>query len=309
MLTIKPKVWIEKERLNGKIVDCTTIILKTRGCRWNACYMCGYTHDSYPASKEELIDQINYALKVKTPVVKIFTSGSFFDELEIPREVRDYIRRKIAKIGVDKLIVESRPEFIQDDILSEFEGLHLEVGIGLETANDKIRDLCVNKGFSFSEFERAAKKLREWGFRVKCYLLLKPPFLSENEAIEDVFKSIEKVKDLVDVVSLNLTNIQKGTLVERLWFSKLYRPPWLWSAVYILNNVEEVDIICDPVAAGKERGPHNCGKCDEMFAKAIRMYSLTQDKNMLRVSCECKVRWKKALELEDISRIPLFRSV
>ncbi len=302
----KPKIWWEKERINGEIVDCLTVILRTRGCSWNACNMCSYTSFAYPADEEELRAQLRYALSENAEVVKIFTSGSFFDDREVPRGVRLEVAERVRDMGAKKLIVESRPEFITEDVLDDFRGVNLEVGIGLESADDFVRNVCINKGFNFEDFEQAAKILKNRGFRVKCYLLLKPPFLSEREAIDDVLSSVERVRDLANVISVNPTNVQKGTLVEKLWYAGFYRPPWLWSAVEVLKRAENVDIICDPVAAGKRRGAHNCGKCDGAVAKAIREFSLTQDKSKLSVECSCKTRWKKALELESYSRIPLF---
>ncbi len=306
--TIKPIFWKEKERLDGEIVECLTVILRTKGCRWDSCYMCGYTKDSYPSTERELVEQIDFAVKEKVDVVKVFTSGSFFDDEEVPQRVRVYLKNRINDLGVKKLIVESRPEFITKEKLLDFSDVNLEVGIGLETANNEIRELCVNKGFTFEDFKRSAEILREEGVRVKCYLLLKPPFLSEEEAIEDALQSIDAVRNYCDVVSLNLTNVQKGTLVEKLWFSRLYRPPWLWSAVEVLKRAHrKVDIVSDPVAAGKARGPHNCGKCDAEVARAIREYSLTQKVEVLEgLHCGCIKKWRKALELESYSRIPLF---
>ncbi|WP_202318596.1 archaeosine biosynthesis radical SAM protein RaSEA [Archaeoglobus neptunius] len=307
MGSIKPAVWKEKERLNGRIVDGLTVILRTRGCRWDGCHMCGYTNEAYPATEEDLIRQIDFALSDGAEVVKIFTSGSFFDDAELTEKVRIYLLDKLKEIGVKKLIVESRPEFIDRDKLETFKDVNLEVGIGLESASDEIRELCINKGFTFEDFREAAEMIKEVGFRVKCYLLLKPPFLSESEAINDALRSIEVVKGLADVISLNLTNVQKGTLVEKLWNARIYRPPWLWSAVEVLKNVKGIEIMCDPVAAGKARGPHNCGKCDSTVAGAIRNFSLTQDSGVFEnLDCTCREKWKKSLELEDFSRIPLF---
>lgn len=309
--TSKPIVWKERERLDGEIVGCLTAILRTRGCRWDRCYMCGYTSDAYPASEEELMQQIDYVFEQleDESVLKIFTSGSFFDDAEVPPKLRDYLLEKFQQRGLKKLIVESRPEYITDERIEPFKGVNLEVGIGLETASDRVRELCINKGFSFEDFKDAATKLRNYGFRVKCYLLLKPPFLSEGEAIDDAIKSIVAAKPYADLFSLNLTNVQKGTLVERLWKAKLYRPPWLWSAVEVLREATAigVEILSDPVAAGKQRGPHNCGKCDAEVAAAIREFSLTQDTSKLEgLYCECIERWKKAVELEKYSRAPLF---
>lgn len=311
--SLKPTFWVEKERFDDKIVDCLTVILKTKGCYWarkSGCLMCGYIANSYPSSYEELVKQFEFAVGSKEfQVLKIFTSGSFFDVREIPEKFREYVYSKIDQLNVKKLIVESRPEFITQNIVNKVSnlGFEVEVGIGLETTDDFLRKHCINKGFTFKDFERAAKLLKENDIRVKAYLLLKPPFLSEREAIEDSINSALKIKDLVDVVSLNPTNIQLNTYVERLWKLRLYRPPWLWSVVEVLKKVskKKIKIISDPVAAGKIRGPHNCGRCDKDVAKAIRDFSLYQDVNLLNVDCNCKELWEKVVELEDFSRIPL----
>ncbi len=309
-MVMKPvAVWIEKERLDDRIVKCLTVILRSRGCYWNRCLMCGYKKDtSKDVTLNDLIEQLKFALRKMNgaEVVKIFTSGSFLDSNEIPREFRSFVYNSLAG-KVKKLIIESRPEFVNKETVEELSSLDFEteVGIGLETADDFIREHCINKGFKFEDFKRAARLLKSYGVRVKAYLLLKPPFLSEGEAIRDVIRSIKAVKDLVDVVSVNPVNVQSNTYVERLWLKRLYRPPWLWSAVEVLKDTD-VETICDPVAYGKSRGPHNCGRCDREVAKAIRDFSLTQNPSVFDgLSCSCIKLWEKIVELEDHSRIPL----
>ncbi|MEM4155109.1 MAG: archaeosine biosynthesis radical SAM protein RaSEA [Archaeoglobaceae archaeon] len=301
------KFWKEKERYCGKAENCLTAILTTRGCSWRKCYMCGYWTESRALGNEALKEQIDQVFEKlgDVKILKIFTSGSFLDEREIPSELRRYFLDRCKESGIKKLIIESRPEFIEKEKLEDFRGLELEVGIGLETANDFIREHSINKGFNFSDFVNSAKILKQEGFRVKCYLLLKPPFLSEGEAIKDLIDSAEKVIDYADVISINLMNIQRGTVVERLWERGIYRPPWLWSAIEVLKNIK-TEVICDPVAGGKLRGPHNCGRCDRDLVSAIKLFSVTQDKSLFDLDCECKKVWMKTLELEDYSRIPLF---
>ncbi len=308
MVTTEPvAVWIEKERFHGDIVDCLTVILRTRGCSWNRCLMCGYRRDTDPnVTSEDLKVQLEKALKKgKARVLKIFTSGSFF---ELEKDFRDYVYAKVSEMNFEKLIVESRPEFVyklEEDL--DRMNFELEVGIGLETSNDFIREHMINKGFKFEDFEKSAKYLKSHGVRVKAYLLLKPPFLSEREAIEDALNSIRDVKGLVDVVSLNPTNVQSGTYLENIWRKGLYRPPWLWSVVEVLKN-SKVEVISDPVGAGSLRGPHNCGRCDKIVVRAIREFSLYQDVSVFEnLDCKCLKLWERVLDLEDYSRIPLIR--
>jgi len=303
MSTTDPvSVWIERERFHGDVVECLTVILRTRGCSWNRCLMCGYRRDTDPNVRtEDLKRQFEKALK-RAKVIKVFTSGSFF---ELEKEFRDFVYDKVSEMDFEKLIVESRPEFVYklEEDLDKID-FELEVGIGLETSDDFVREHCINKGFTFEDFKRSAKFVRSKGFRVKVYLLLKPPFLSEGEAIRDALKSVSDVRGLADVVSLNPTNVQSGTYVELLWRRRLYRPPWLWSIVEVLKR-SGVEIISDPVGAGSLRGPHNCGRCDKKVSKAIREFSLYQDPSIFDLECKCFKIWEKIVELEDYSRVPL----
>ena len=58
----------------------------------------------------------------------------------------------------DKVSVESRPEYVTDKKLSEIKKIvgkkAFEVGIGLETANDYVREHSINKGFSFNDYKK-----------------------------------------------------------------------------------------------------------------------------------------------------------
>lgn len=307
------KVWLEDELFAGKRVKALTIILRTSGCFWakmGGCTMCGYIYDSTPeVYMEELLMQFQVGMEKLSPevkIVKLFTSGSFLDPREVPIEARNKILNFLGE-KVEKVVVESRPEFVEKQVVLECRNLvkQFEIAIGLETSNDKIRRESINKGFSFKDFIEAAKVARECGVAVKAYLLLKPPFLSERAAIEDVIKSIEDAAYYVDTISINLCNVQRGTLVHELYINKSYRPPWLWSAVEVLRRGREIlssekALICDPVAAGFKRGPHNCGKCDREVAVCIREFSLKQDVDLFKnLYCECFEIWRKTLELED----------
>jgi hypothetical protein len=292
--------------------------------------MCSFYEEGIHASHADLIAQLEYAME-RCPgeaVIKIFTSGSFFDEREIKSGTRKEIMERLnADRRVRKVIVESRPEFVTHknispcmDILespldrfTEGESERslgtrpkFEVSIGVETSDDLIRDRCINKGFSFTDFIAAAEIARECGSGVKAYLLLKPPFLSEHDAIEDTIRSVEEVSEHVSTISVNPCCVQRATKVHELWKNDEYRPPWLWSVVEVLKRAKEVVrdtiIMSDPVAAGMKRGPHNCGKCDSAVRNAIRRFSLTQDNRVFDdLGCDCKEIWGKVLDLEDFA--------
>ena len=318
--------WTEKDILKGKIVDTLVIIFRTRGCTWaykSGCSMCGYFNDSAweKVSDEELISQFNIAMeKFKDQkFVKIFNSGSFLDEKEISKNVRDKILKDLST-KVEKVSFESRPEYITNESIKDIKDILkdkvIEIGIGLETADDEIRKNCINKGFTFKDFKKSVDILKKNNIRLKTYVLIKPPFLTEKESINDAIDTVKKIKDFTDVISFNPCNVQKKTVVEYLWKKNIYRPPWLFSVVKILKESkkivdENVRLKCDVAGGGSIRGAHNCKDCDKKYLKKISKFSLNQDPNLFeKLDCNCKNEWLDQLDLENLgfgSLIDMYR--
>ncbi len=292
-----------------KAIKALTVILRTVGCQWRKCTMCGFWQESADVTQADILAQLEHSLRTcpeEEFILKIFTSGSFLDEREISSETRKEIAEMVRKRGrIRKFIVETRPEFVSADKIADLKGVeNLELAIGLETANDFFRSKYIKKGFSFDDYRKAAKIVTNCGATVKTYLLLKPPFVSEKNAIEDVIKSAGLVSDYSSIISLNLCNIQKYTPVEKLWRRGYYRPPWLWSAVEAIKEIKKrkLVVMSDPVGAGYKRGPHNCGKCDLEIKDTINNFNITQDLSVLErldeIECECKEVWRALLKYD-----------
>lgn len=313
-------VWTGVDLLDGREIKTLTIIFKTSGCRWGqagGCTMCGFVYDSAteppsPADLETQLDRaLNKAGDMDEFMLKIFTSGSFFDEREISPQVRQSILRRLADDErIPKVLAETRPEYVTDEVMDECTTIlgdtKFEIAVGLETSSDIIRKDSINKGFTFVNFVRASETAKKHGVTTKTYLMLKPPFLSEGEAMDDIIQSVNDAAQYSDTISINLCNVQRGTFVESLWQKQQYRPPWLWSIVEIIKKAKQVHpdmpIMSDPVGAGSKRGPHNCKQCSHDVADAIRKFSITQDVGDFdELTCDCKELWKKVLELDDLT--------
>ena len=309
------RCWSEKDILNNDDVDAFVIIFRTRGCSWalnSGCSMCGYFNDSMwkTVTDKNLLKQFDTVMESYSnqKLIKIFTSGSFLDDNEVKPGVRNKILHRLYETA-EKVSIESRPEYITSDRLSEIKKISksktFEVGVGLETANDFIREEAINKGFAFKDYKKAAEKLKKHNFKLKTYVLVKPPFLTEKKSIEDSTITVEKIKTITDTISFNPTNVQRNTLVDYLWYRKQYRPAWLWSIVEILKKskktTKDVRIKCDIVGGGSIRGAHNCKTCDNQFLKAIAEFSLFQNTKVFNnLNCECYNRWQDLLDVEDL---------
>ncbi|MGC9307684.1 MAG: archaeosine biosynthesis radical SAM protein RaSEA [Thermoplasmatota archaeon] len=307
--TPKPRMWTEKDRLKGEVVDAFVFILQTSGCRWShhsGCSMCGYYSDSIPnVSAEQLQEQLEMAAGryQGEPIVKIFTSGSFLDDREVPVDMQRQVLQLFFE-RADRVVVETRPSFVPGlDRLADAvpSGKTLSVAMGLESANDRVLEYAINKGFTFADWQRAAEQVRDAGFEVKTYVLLKPPFLTEAEAIQDALATVDAAAELSHAMSLNPVAIHGNTLVEYLWKRGLYRPPWLWSVAEVLMEASaryDGQVTCDVVAGGKQRGAHNCGDCDTTMLEVIEQFTLYEKRDAFeQVSCGCREEWLDSREI------------
>ena len=325
------RVWIDEDNTPDGVVDSLTIILNTGGCRWaraGGCTMCGYVAESVEGgsvSHEALTTQIEACLDherenadERAALIKIYTSGSFLDEREVPPETRQAIAETFA--DRDRIVVESLPDFVDREKIADFadHGIATDVAVGLETATDRVRHDCVNKYFDFADFEAACEEAdaADGEFAadvgIKAYLLMKPPFLAEPEAAADMVDSIRRCAavDGCHTVSMNPTNVQRYTMVDELFFEGGYRPPWLWSVAHVLEETADVDaiVVSDPVGHGSDRGAHNCGECDDRVQTAIKDFDKRQDLSVFeQVSCECEATWEYVMDEETSYNMPLAR--
>lgn len=322
LVSIKPLTsWKGQDRYFGEVLPSLTGIFLSGGCSWNRCRMCGYKNDRNSCgSQGELTAHMNAQIawiaenysSEEYALGKIFTSGSVFDPNEVPREVLDLFGTLFAGKPV---IAESRAEYVTEEGLSRLlstldtgQPHPLTVAIGLETTNDAIREKSIDKGFSFADFIRAAETAHDAGVGVKAYLMMKPLFLTEREALLDMQTSIADVAPYADMISMNLCTVQGRTELEQYWQRGAFRPPYLWSALKVLLDAD-IAVACDPVGGGFRRGPHNCGDCDKEIVAAINEYSLSADKAVLQAvwdaGCACRKEWEYVLDNEMSWNMPL----
>jgi hypothetical protein len=155
------------------------------------CDLWKNTTDS-PVAKGMVPRQIEWALEHlhRASHIKLYNSGSFFDHGAIPEADHREIARIIS--GFSSVVVESHPNFINDKCLHFRDMLapRLHVAMGLETAHPEILRR-LNKKMDLNDFSRAVRFLRKNQIPVRAFILLRPPFLSEEEGVCWAEKSID----------------------------------------------------------------------------------------------------------------------
>jgi len=177
----------------GEIVSVNTVLLTNRECPWR-CLMCDLWKntltDTVPLGA--IPAQIDYALQ-RLPAarqIKLYNSGSFFDPRAIPPADYPAIAARLADF--ERVIVESHPALVDENCL-RFRDLlrgRLEVAMGLETVHPEILPR-LNKRMSLDQFSAAAEMLRKNSLDLRVFILVKPPFLGEAEAINWAQRSLE----------------------------------------------------------------------------------------------------------------------
>lgn len=305
--------WYNDDLTYSGVSKTLFLILPTPGCSWalgdaGGCTMCSYVSDcTLEAIECEDIIRIfenhleRFPLDEEDEIaVKLFASGSFLNPYELPKEARDIILKTLVNLGnVKEIIVESRPEYVTEEVLYEIAEIIgdtlFEVSIGLETYSDDTRLNKINKGFTAKDFEDAVNTIHKIGanFKAKGYVFVKPILLSEKEAIDEAIATAKYCEEVnVDRLSFCPATIHGGTLIERLWRQGAYQPPWIWSAVEIINTVRrtvKIPALLDTSGFGSRRGPYNCKKCNKDLKNMIIEANLTQ--SIIEYECECKSRW------------------
>ncbi len=247
----KPIIFWFQESHEGLVLF---VVFYTLACRWGVCSGCNLPSLSSKrhVGFKQLMAQIDWLysepeiMAKRKDIRKIILSnnGSVLDEETFSSTALIYFVAKtnIMIPNLDVLSIETRTEYVDLEEL-EFLGralkegdtpTDLELAIGFEAHDDRIRNKVFKKGLSLRAFEDFAKKLAKFNFRLKCYFMQKPvPGMTDEEAVRDIQNGI----DYLDVIAarfglkinmhLNPTYVASGTSLEDAFRREEYKPPKL----------------------------------------------------------------------------------
>lgn len=349
---IPAEVEVNKFYFDGSTVDRIMVVLRANGCEHykqsGGCSMCSHYNgvmandeivlENYIKQWDSVLSGSCFENKNSSfnlgnyPIVCIYNLGSLLNPNEVPYKALQYIFSTLNKYpGVRKVIIESRAEYINDEVLriisNCYDGI-VEVGIGVESTNQTIREICHNKGLEdFGIVERSLEKLKKFKFKSLAYVNFKPCFLTEKESVEDAIKtSVDCFKMGFDAVSIEPTSLQEYSLVDYLHKLGVYRVPWLWSLQVIVQGIysqipngsldirlggyfdEEIlsgsqgEGFCDRNELFPHQTSSNCINCTNNFVDSIKKFNTTYDLNdLMSVDyCEnCFEIWKAIYNIDD----------
>ena len=211
---------LEEERdSSGDLVPTAVVFLTNRECPFR-CVMC----DLWVNTLDDVVPDGMIAEQIRTAVaelppakqVKLYNAGSFFDAQAVPPSDDEAIARLLEPF--DRVIVEAHPAYLRGPYAERCLALRdrlrgrLEVAIGLETANPDVLER-LNKRMTLADFQNAAGFLRDQAIDVRAFILLQPPFMPVDEAVEWGCRSIDVAFDAgVSVCSVIPTRGGNGAM-------------------------------------------------------------------------------------------------
>ena len=238
----RPYAFIAEEELTagGQLESVNTIFLTNMECRFS-CLMCDLWKNTTDRSTPPgaIPEQIEWALKQMPPArhIKLYNGANFFDPRSIPPA--DY--QKIASLisSFDRLIVENHPNLSGERVLQFARMIRptLQVAMGLESIHPGGLEQ-LNKKMVPEDFKRATGFLRENGIDTRAFIMLRPPYLSEEEGI---YWALETIKFAFDSGASCCTVIPTRAgngAMDQLLASGHFHPPKIAS----LEKVQEEGI-------------------------------------------------------------------
>jgi archaeosine synthase beta-subunit len=243
--TWQPHGWfMEHERsASGCVAPVLTVLLRSRECPWR-CLMCDLWKFTVEQRIPEraIVAQLDRALAEarqnphwpEVRQIKLYNAGSYFDAGAVPTADDGPMAARLRPF--ERVIVECHPALINQRAV-RFRDLlessatpasepRLEVAMGLETAHPDVLEK-LNKRMTLDQFRRAAEWLTRNRIALRAFVLVRPPFMKEDAALEWAKRSIDFAFDCgASAVSLIPTRFGNGAL-ESLAASGQFAPPCL----------------------------------------------------------------------------------
>ncbi len=303
-----------------KHVDRAILAVPSFGCahyfKRGGCTMCGFNKEIEKHSLRNfhplaIILLIQFFLifltskmeeeRLPVDVLAIFMAGSFLNEEELPLKAQNIIVNFFSKSNIRKIFIESRPEFIiknkgrLKNYIKRIAGKKMEIAIGLEAVDDKIRNVLIKKNITLKQYQQAIKTINSINAIATTYILVGAPFLNESEIIKSAVESaIFAWQSGSNIVNIEAYCVQEGTQWAELYKKGLLKLPSLWAIIEVIKKINEVSPAWylgefsdwpKPMAV-----PSNCERCTDEIMGILDQLRATGDVTVLYnlPKCSCQ---------------------
>lgn len=232
-------------------------------------------------------------------MVSLGNEGSILDERTFSKEQLEYTLRSCANLpSVKEIVLETRSEFVTEELLDQISQwaspCKLTLKIGLESADDRIRNTILAKKMDLSAFESVVEMMGRKGVALASYVLMKAdPAHGDAEAQEDARRTCEYLKELCGRTGTELTlrvNTMyraEGSVWARWAADHGWKPPSIFDLAELMLEVHSEDVkvfagLYDEGLATSD-GHYEARPDFERWAlETLEQYNKTMDVELLR---------------------------
>jgi radical SAM enzyme (TIGR01210 family) len=237
------------------------VVFFTRRCQYQCSFCTLPSASAYSdVSTVDVGKQLDHAFEYAgshlrdLELVSLGNEGSILDERTFAKEQLDHVLGRCAALpNIREVVLETRGEFVTeallDDVIARIRPSKLTLKIGLESADERIREDILRKKMNLREFERVIEMLGRKGVGLASYVLLKAdPAHSDDEGREDARKTCEYLKQLCRRTRTELTlrinaMYRAGGSAWSHWAeSHRWEPPSIFDLAEVMLDVHDDDI-------------------------------------------------------------------
>ncbi|WOO36835.1 hypothetical protein R2R35_24100 [Anaerocolumna sp. AGMB13020] len=330
----RPRVPVDLTYTLFEVNDFAQLWLQTKGCSFSktgSCTCCDYWEGENLPNIAEVFKEALDKLSPNVSSVLIETSGSVFDDNEIPLKELKKIFELLDKKKYKKIVIETHMNTITRqklDILKEIiTGSEVCIEVGIESLSREVLLYSLNKMTVAKDITQLCEMVHEKGFKLIGNIMVGVPFLPLSSQIEDAVYGIHKLFEQgIDYIILFPVNIKQYTLVHWLYQNELYERVYGQAVIKVLNQIDRslldrIDVVWygnrkqeNPAYGSDILGPYYCEECSEDIMDFLQKFNSQNDLegrlNLLDgindYSCECKKSMENTLENEAMQKPDIY---
>lgn len=289
------------------------LVLYTRKCSFGHCAGCSLHQlgSTDFVTSPQIMEQISRCFDEELTsdelisVREIFLSnnGSVFDQTSMPLSALLFACcQAVHKLpNLERIVFETRAEFVNDETLNLIRqslmdsGKHveIEVAIGVEIFDERLRNRYYHKGLSSANLEKAIRSLVSSGIALRCYFMYRPlPEMTRDSAAEDIRNAAAFLDRFFHASSgaaitmhLNPTYVSIGSELENAFRRGEYLPVNLGEVEELVASMEghriSIYVGLNDEGLAVEGGSFLNPETEDVLLR-LRRFNRTQDFKILR---------------------------
>ncbi len=164
-----------------------------------------------------------------------FFGGSFTGiDTDVQKEYMRTVEPYVKSGAIDGIRCSTRPDYINDDILTMLKGYGMSViELGVQSADDRVLNIT-NRGHSFEDVVQASRLIKKHGISLGLQMMTGLPGDSRDGCIATARKIAELEPDCVRIYP---TLVMEGTHLAKMYHNGTYTPLPLDEAVELVAEI------------------------------------------------------------------------